>query len=325
MSIPLFDAHCDTIFESSRSGGGLRENGLHLDLARLSRYSPRAQVFAIWSRGIPPVCDGPDRDDSKLPAPYAAYRRRYAFLLARLKAELCRNEDIVRLCLTAEDIHRSRESGKLAAFIGVEGAEHLLCSPICLKKAYEDGVRLVTLTWNYDNALAGSSRGAAGYGLTAKGREFVRRAQDLGVIVDLSHISEAAFWDALETADKPLIASHSNSRSVCNHPRNLTDAQFKALVKAGGAAGINLCPDFLGGGRDINAVIAHIEHFLSLGGEGAVALGADLDGIDDLPSGFRGVEDMAIIYEALLKLGYSESLVRDIFYNNWMRVFGEVL
>ena len=139
--------------------------------------------------------------------------------------------------------------------------------------------------------------------------------------IDLSHASERTFWDVLEVGTRPVLASHSNAAVLCSDfPRNLTDAQFEALVKRGGGAGLNLCPDFLGLTRDVEACCAHIEHFLALGGERAVFIGADLDGIDDTPRGIAGVQDVGRIYEALLRRNHPESLVRGIFYNNLMDI-----
>ena len=195
--------------------------------------------------------------------------------------------------------------------------EQLECSAERLREAHErDGLIMVNLCWNSDNELCGSAMDGGG-GLTEAGRRFVLAAQETGVAIDLSHASERTFWDVMEISRRPVLASHSNSAALCSDfPRNLTDAQFEALVQCGGGAGLNFCPDFLGLTRDIDACCAHIEHFLALGGEKAVFMGADLDGMDDLPEGITGVESVEKIYEALLRRGHSEDLVRDIFYNN---------
>jgi membrane dipeptidase len=140
------------------------------------------------------------------------------------------------------------------------------------------------------------------------------------VIVDLSHISERAFWDTAEIAQKPVIAGHSNSASVFPHARNLTDDQFRFLVRCGGVAGINLYAGFLAHDAGIDDVVRHIEHFMSLDGEKTVALGGDFDGCDTLPRGINGIQDIPRLYETLLRLGYPEQVVKDIFYNNMMRV-----
>ena len=172
---------------------------------------------------------------------------------------------------------------------------------------------MLNLCWNHDNALTGAALGS-GSGLTGQGRSFVRECQRLGVAVDLSHASERAFWDALEEAEKPVVASHSNSYALCPAPRNLTDGQFSALAKRGGGAGVNLYPPFLTGGRaaGLDAAVRHIERFLAIGGEGSVFIGADFDGIDCRPEGVDGAQDMYKLYEALLRRNYPERLVRAI-------------
>ena len=180
------------------------------------------------------------------------------------------------------------------------------------------------LTWNEDNVLCGAAM-ASGNGLTERGREFVRAAQRMGVVLDMSHLSERGFWDVLEIAEKPVLAGHSNAAALCPHPRNLTDAQFTALVKSGGAAGLNYYPEFLGLGRDLAAIVAHAEHWLSLGGEKTVCLGGDLDGIEAPPKGMSGVESAGELYNAMLRKNWSEDLVRDIFYNNLRDFFGRAL
>ncbi len=319
--IPLFDAHCDTITAAARRGEGLRINSCQLDLQRLSAYAPCAQVFAIFLRpeGEPPGSfDVPDAPGAVL---YGLYRQ----TLERLHTELAVNADLVTLCTSAAEVQAAAQAGKIAALIAVEGAELLDCSVENLRRAYMDGVRLVNLTWNYPNALAGTALSRAQSGLTAAGRAFVTAAQELGVAVDLSHASERTFWDTVEIARRPILAGHSNARALCGHPRNLTDDQFRALVRLGGCAGLNLCPDFLGLGRDIEAVVAHAEHFLALGGEKAVCLGGDLDGIDAPPAGIAGVEDMGALYEAMLRRNWSEDLVRDIFYYNLLEVLRKAL
>ena len=292
MYTPYFDAHCDTITAQEH----LRVNNGHLDLTRLSAYGPCAQIFA--------VCCTED-----MAGGYRTY-------LPLLRSELERNQDLAILCRSAEDIRKAISAGKIAALIAVDGAEHFGCTIDGLKTAYDNGVRSVNLSWNHDNALAGAAMDT-GSGLTERGRAFVREAQELGVMIDLSHVSERAFWDVLECSQRPVYASHSDSWSLCpDFLRNLTDAQFTALVKQGGGTGINLCADFIGMTRDLAAVVAHIEHFLSLGGEKAVFLGTDFDGIWETPRGISGVEDMEKLYNALLRRNYPEALVQDIFFNN---------
>ena len=302
MSIPLFDCHCDTAVRVWLTGRSLRENSLHLDLRRLKKFSPAAQVFAVCTETL---------EDPQVKA---------AAVIRYFKEQIEMNSDIVKLCLNSHDIVSTMAGGKIAALLSVEGAEQI----DDIKMAYALGVRVVHITWNFDNGLCGSVMGS-GAGLSEKGRCFVKKAQELGVLLDTSHISQQGFWEVLEISRKPVIAGHSNTRALCPVPRNLSDEQFIALKNQGGGAGINLYPEFLGLGRDIDAVFAHIEHFMALGGEKAVFLGCDLDGIDEMPKGIHGVEDLGKIYEVLLRHNYPESLVRDVFINNIMNIMERVL
>ena len=168
MSIPLFDCHCDTIVEAAAANAHLRSNSLQLDLERLSRYSPCAQVFAVCTE---------IEHEPQAPAEQ---------MLMRLNSELCANGDIVRLCLTADDIDLATAEGKIAAFISVEGAEQLTT----LERAYSLGVRCIHPTWNFENRYCGAAL-AAGGGLTDAGRDLVMTAQELGISLAMPAISIA--------------------------------------------------------------------------------------------------------------------------------------
>ena len=173
--------------------------------------------------------------------------------------------------------------------------------------------------WNNANALCGSCAQEPERGLSARGVEFVARMEELGIHTDVSHISDAGFWDVLRRAKRPVVASHSNARAICPHRRNLTDDMFRAIRDTGGVVGINLYADFVGG-DSMEQLIAHIERFLSLDGEKTVALGGDLDGCEALAAGFSGVQDVAKLYQALEERGYPQTLLEDIFWNNWRRI-----
>ncbi len=146
----------------------------------------------------------------------------------------------------------------------------------------------------------------------------------LGMLVDVSHLSDPGFWDVAELVPGPFFASHSNARQVFSHTRNLTDAQFTAIIDHNGVAGLNLYAQFLGERVDLDTVVSHLEHWLELGGERSIALGGDLDGCSQLPEGFRGVEDWERLWERLLQRNYSEALLRALFFENLMRVVSEV-
>lgn len=306
MKIPYFDAHCDTPVPVHYENAALRKNSFHLDLERLHRFAPCAQVFSVCVRhGETMIAETDD-------------------VLTTFAREIDANADLVALCRSAEEIDAAVADGKIAALLSIEGAEKINCSVMKLAGMFSRGVRIVHLTWNHDNALSGAAMDS-GSGLTPQGRDFVRAAQAMGVALDMSHISERGFWDVLEVAEKPVLAGHSDALALCGAKRNLSDSQFQALVRSGGVAGLNFCPDFLGLGRDLDAVVAHAEHYLSLGGEHAVCLGGDLDGIAALPRGMDGVQSMESLYEAMLRKNWSEALVQDIFWGNLRAYFGRAL
>lgn len=306
--IPYFDGHCDTVSRCEKLDRPLRENDGHLDLARLGAYAKAAQFFALYRNLTEAPADGM----------FAACRRQQA-LFAR---ELARNSDIAVQCRTAEEVRRTNAAGKIAALLSCEGAELLNCDPEKLDWAREVGVKAINLTWNHANFIAGSHMSEPERGLNALGRAFVRRAQSHGILIDVSHCSDAAFWDLMEITEKPVIATHSNARAVCAHTRNLTDEMFRAIADTGGVVGLNLWAGFVAPADDptMDDVLRHIDHFMELGGERNVGLGADLDGCERLAGGLRGAQDLPLLWEALRRHGYDERLLEDIFYNNFLRV-----
>lgn len=239
--------------------------------------------------------------------------------------ELEINRDEISFCRTKAQAECAFAQGKVAAFLSVEGADLLCCSLAQLDRAYALGVRAVNLTWNRANAISGSAVEETVRGLSPLGKYFVRRMQELGMLVDVSHLSDPGFWDVMELAKKPVIASHSNCRGVCNHPRNLTDTQIFALIQTGGVVGLNLYSEFLGDNPDFDIITAHLDHFYSLGGEDHVCIGGDWDGCDRLPKGMEeGIRGLTKLYDHLLRRNYNETQLEKLFYNNLMRVVGEV-
>lgn len=305
----IFDGHCDTLLRCYLEGGGLRKRSGHLDLERLSRLGHCAQFFAVFGSKTDTAGDLNQ-----------VFRREVAIFQREMEA----NRDLVVHCRTAAEAEAAWASGRQAAFLSVEGADLLDCDLQKLEEAYRLGVRAVNLVWNYENALSGSNAEAPEKGLTTRGKDFVLRMQELGMLVDVSHLSDPGFWDVIELAKKPIFASHSNSRAVCGHKRNLTDAQFTAIIGNRGVAGINMAAEFLGDDPDLNTVVAHIEHWMSLGGEANVSLGGDWDGIDRAPRDVKDIRNLEDLAERLLQMNYPEQRVNDIFYNNLMRVVREV-
>ena len=306
-AIPYFDAHCDTVSRCAHQGWSLRESRGQLDLVRLGRFQKAAQVFAIFApaAGFP---EGTLWDECR--------KQREVFC-----AELAKNADLAIQCRTGADIAGANAAGKVAALLSVEGAELLGCDPERLETAAAWGVKLINVTWNYKNALSGSNVEDADRGLTDRGRAFAREAARLGILMDVSHLSDPGFWDLAEMGLGPIAASHSNARALCGHSRNLTDDMFRAIRDSGGAVGFNVCDEFIGGACSLEDGVRHIEHFLELGGEKTVALGGDWDGCGPF-AGWKGVQDLPQLWDALASRGYGRELLEDIFWGNWLRVLG---
>ena len=307
MKFPVFDLHCDTAneilgrkFDSRLS---LRKNDLHIDLTRAQELPGYVQCFACFTT-----------DSETIPFGVAP-EKIFAMEAEAIVSEMHRNQDLIQQAYTVEDIYRNKKAGKISGILTIEGTAGFGYAPEKLQELYDRGFRITTLGWNEKNPLTGSHR--TGGGLTAQGAQYVKEAQRLGMLVDVSHISDEAFWDIIGITQGPVIASHSNSRAVCNVSRNLTDEMFIAICKTHGIVGINLYADFLGKDPDLDTVCDHILHFLSLDPDGKhIGLGGDLDGCDRLPSGFSGIQDYPKLADQLLARGVSEDTVMDIFWNN---------
>ena len=304
-NIPYFDGHCDTIYECMGKGRSLRENSGHVDLMREQRYGRRAQFFALF--------------DNVRELPEGTAWTKLCQMHDWFCAQAAENADVMALCRTGAEVDAAAAQHKTAALLSIEGADLLDCDMAHLETAASWGVRLLNPVWNTANALCGSCAQEPERGLSARGVEFVARMEELGIHTDVSHISDAGFWDVLRRAKRPVVASHSNARAICPHRRNLTDDMFRAIRDTGGVVGINLYADFVGG-DSMEQLIAHIERFLSLDGEKTVALGGDLDGCEALAAGFSDVQDVAKLYQALEERGYPQTLLEDIFWNNWRRI-----
>ncbi len=307
MNFPVFDLHCDTALallgNTLRVCGSLKSNAYHIDLDRASQLGGYAQCFACFTTPM-------EVFPAKLP-PVELFDREMTTVLR----EIHQNSDKIALAYTAQDVERNRQQELMSGILTIEGPAGFDYDPALLEDLYQVGFRMTTLGWNEENPLTGSH--ATGGGLTDLGREYVREAQRVGMLVDVSHISDAAFWEIMELTTAPVIASHSNSRTVYPVSRNLTDEMFRAICATGGVAGINFYAGFLGENPTIDTICDHIFHFLELDPAGKhIALGGDLDGCDCLPAGFAGVQDYPKLADCLLERGLNEQQVMDIFWNN---------
>lgn len=305
MNVPVFDLHCDTALallgDTLRECGSLKTNTYHIDLDRARTLDGYAQCFACFtSEDLFPQIN-----------PVELFEREMVSVLR----EVDKHSDTIRLAYNAEDIENNKSNGLMSAILTIEGPAGFGYDPDLLPDLYAVGFRMTTLGWNEKNPLVGSH--ITGGGLSDQGRAFVKKAQELGMLIDVSHISDEGFWDIMDMTSKPVIASHSNSRKVCPHSRNLTDEMFIKICQCDGLAGINLYTDFIGGKQDLDAVCDHILHFLELDPSGKhIAIGGDLDGCDSLPIGMKGVQDYPLLTQRLLERGLDESLIYDIFWNN---------
>lgn len=311
MNFPVFDLHCDTAYallgEDCNSIGSLKKNTLHIDMERAGKLPGYAQCFACFTT--------PLMQQWHNVSPIVVFERE----LATIQREIDQNKRKISLAYCASDVRNNLEKGKASAVLSLEGTAGFGNDPALLEDLYLIGFRMVSLTWNEQNSLAGSCQ--TGGGLTDIGREFVKEAQRLGMIVDVSHLSDEAFWDIMEMTEAPIVASHSNSRAICDVSRNLTDDMFRHLCKSGGVAGLNQYSKFVGEEPDLDTVCDHVLHFLEMDPDGEhIALGADLDGCEELTAGFEGVQSYPALAQRMLDRGISEPLIRNIFWNNALGV-----
>lgn len=310
MKFPVFDLHCDTALallgDEYIDCGSLRENNKHIDLNRAGTLPGYAQFFACFTTTDPDV--------SKI-SPVDIFERE----LTTIMREVEQNSDIIRIAYSAEEIEENKNNGLMSAILSIEGPAGFGFDPALLEDLYNVGFRMTTLGWNECNPLAGSH--LTGGGLTDLGREYIKEAQRLGILVDVSHVSDEAFWDIMEITQGPIVASHSNSRTIHNVSRNLTDDMFRAICETKGVAGINLYADFLSNNPTLDAVCQHIEHFMELEPAGkCISLGGDLDGCERLPAGFEGIQNYPELADSLLSHGFSEAVIFDLFWNNAIEV-----
>lgn len=310
------DMHADSVLAVQAGRRRLLQRSAegHADLPRLLEAGVKLQVFALW----------PD------PRRYQGGRAlaQVMELLALLLREVEESGGRMVLVRAAGDLAEQPPEGSLQVLLSIEGGEGLGGSLGALENFYRLGVRALGLTWNCRNELAdGCLEAGTGGGLTRFGRQVLGRMQELGMVIDLSHLSEAGFYDVLEHSRGPVVASHSNARAVCDHPRNLTDSQIRALAARGGVMGINFCPDFLCQGRPatVDDVVRHVDHVASLVGIEHVGLGSDYDGIKATPLGLEDVRRLPALTKALLARGYSEAAIRAVLGENVRRVLREVL
>ena len=308
----FIDLHCDTAMRMYEEKGNLKSNDFRIDIEKLKKGQCMAQVFAFFVE----LQDNVD--------PYSYFSNMYDNFIK----EINENSKEIEIVRNINELKKVNSNNKLGAFLSIEEGEVLKGSLDNLKDVYDKGIRLITLTWNFENSI--------GYpnidfkyrdkGLKSKGKEIVEMCEELGIIPDASHLSDRGFYDLIDMCKKPFLVTHSNARAVTNHPRNLTDDMIKKLADKGGTMGINFASHFLGESEisTIEEIIAHIKHIRNVGGIDVIGLGSDFDGIENEVE-IKDSSEFKKLYEALKKNGFYESEIEKIFNKNVIRVFSETL
>ncbi len=324
----ICDMHCDTISvllndEKEGKNSSLRENDHHLDLRKMQKGDYLLQNFAMFT---PLVVDDPMYYCQKLIDKY--YR------------EIEANEDLIRPVYSYSDIEKNINEGLMSAMLTLEEGAVIHDDLAILRLYHRLGVRMITLTWNYPNGIGypnfDNSSDQDRYnkirqintkdGLTPFGIEYIKEMERLGIIIDVSHLGDAGFYDVVKYSTKPFVASHSNARSICSVARNMTDDMIREVAKKGGVIGLNYCKDFVDddGDGNIEGLIRHVDHIIKVGGEDVIGLGSDFDGIGDR-SDLKNGSEMQDLVKALKDHGYSDKTIAKITHENVLRVYKEVL
>lgn len=284
MQYKIFDAHCDTALKIYSHNKSLLKNDFDVSIDKLSNYKKATYTMAIFNDKSLKIND-------------------IFAIIKKIKNEKINNPDI-------------------KIIFAIEGLGNTLDFEIChLEGLKNEGVKFISLTHNDDNFLCGGIKNNKS-GLTDFGKETLKKMADFDFVLDLSHISDAGFFEAEAFYKKRICATHSNSRTICHHNRNLTDEMFLKIKKRKGVCGINLYPVFLSDTylkKEVTSfdAIRHIEHFLSLGGEDNIGIGADFDGIDLYPFDIKNSSDLYILFDNMLKLNYKEDIINKISYQNF--------
>ena len=302
----LFDLHCDTIYESCVKKKDFFKNDLNIDLCRgLKRYSPWFQVFAVW---MP--------DEYKGQAAKDHFKKCYDYFLSQVD----KYRNLVTFIKDYNDI--SESGNKCNAFLAVEGGNVLAGDIGQIDYLASCGVKLITLTWNGPNEIADGCLTKHSKGLTDFGKLAIKKMEQKNIIIDVSHLADTGFYDIVEIASRPFVATHSNSRTVCNNSRNLTDDQFKKIKSFHGLVGINFHTKFINNNSvaDFDDIEKHIYHFLSLGGENVICLGSDFDGAH-MPKCLNGIEYIESLADYLCKKNYNIDVINKLVFNNAFKFF----
>lgn len=316
MIYQIVDAHCDTVGLIEQASCGYdfcsRNNFGHLDLPRLREGGVKLQFFAFYIR----------EEYAKEGALSYCLR-----LVDNFYETLSRCNSDLQLIGSAAELEQVMAGPKVGALLSIEGGEALEGELSALRMLFRLGVRALGLTWNHPNQLAvGVGQGVKGEGLSEFGKQVVKEMNRLRMVVDLAHVNEQGFNDAISMSDAPVIVSHANTRALCDHPRNLSDEQLRVLSSNGGVVGLTFYPDFIApADATLDKLVDHFIHAAEIAGVDHIGLGSDFDGIDKVIGGLEDVTGLPRLVEALCKRGFSAEEVDKITSKNFIRVLKDIL
>jgi len=305
-SFGFIDAHADTISRALLRDPGerglYRNSTLDVDFARLAEFDAPVQVFALWL------------SDRYVSTGFA----RTNYMIDFFESEVEKHSDFIEIALDLDDIQRIAGEGKISAVLSIEGGEALMGRLDYLDHFYDRGVRMFAPVWNRENELGYGQATGSSHGLKTFGFQVIERMDELGMILDVSHLNEQGFWDAHNTSKRPYIASHSNSYTVMPHARNLTDEQILAVVDSGGLIGFNMFPAIIAPGNRVTLddVINHFRRFFRIGAGKHIGLGCDFDGIPTMPVGINDVSSLHMFHD-LLSDTFGEKRAFDVMEGNF--------
>ena len=312
----IFDSHCDTpMFFPEKIDIGVRDSRLKVDI-------PKMEAGAVDAECMVAYLPQKERDAAALARATALADD----ILGELRGQIARHSDRVAQAFTPDDILRLKKEGRKALFAGIENGYAIGRDLSNIERYRRMGVVYMTLCHNGDNDICDSAKGAAEHGgLSDFGRSVVREMNRVGMIVDLAHAAESSFYDALETSSTPIVTTHSSCRALCDHPRNLTDEQIRALAAKGGVMQICIYEYFLAkdGQTSLSDIVAHIDHAVRLAGVDCVGIGSDFDGGGGVP-GCNAADELINITKALLRKGYTPEMLEKIWGGNFLRVMRQV-
>ena len=311
----VLDSHCDTPSQIYRLGLDMScdNEGTHVDFPKLKRGEVDGAFFALY---IPASMDAEPEKGLE-----------YALkMLEATRYSVAANSSAAAFAVSREQAYENKAKGLFSVFLGLENGSPIGESLDKLKYLYDNGIRYITLCHSGDNQICDSCATSVKKwgGLSPFGREVVAEMNRLGLLIDVSHVSDDTFYDVLKCSTKPVVATHSCCRALCNHPRNMSDEMIKALAQAGGVMQINFYPIFLDESEtaSFKRIADHIDHAVGLAGIDHVGIGSDFDGIEVTPEGMEDISMMQKLFDELRARGYSESDINKIAGENFFRILG---